>query len=400
MNKIYLNGRFLTQRQTGVQRYSRETLQALDDLLYDEQSFTGCSFHLLVPENCEVPLLRAVHVQRIGPLTGHLWEQFTLPWAARDGLLWSFGPTGPLLRAHQAVTIHDATVRAVPEAFSWHFRTLYGLAMPLLIRRTAQVMTVSRFSRDELVRLFGAQADALRISGEGWQHAKRIRADASILTKHQLERGKYVLAVSSVTPHKNFAVVERAMQRLASSGYRVVIAGGVDPRIFGDSAALKTVEMVGYVSDSQLRALYEGAGAFVYPSLYEGFGLPPLEAMAYGCPVIASRAASMPEVCGEGAQYFEPHDDRALADLIHQVLTDQQARDALIEGGRRQLAKHDWCDAARAHLAAMHAALARSSTRAPSMFGKLASSRTRRSHAAAPLRFRSAESGPGTPGPA
>jgi glycosyltransferase involved in cell wall biosynthesis len=361
VSKVYLNGRFLGQRLTGVQRYARETLLALDNLLASQPEGRRWSLDVLAPAGTQFPKLRAIGVQHVGPLQGHPWEQLSLPWAARDGLLWSFVPTGPVVAAAQSVTIHDATPRAVPYSFSWRFRTLYGLLLPHLARSAVQVMTVSEFSRGEVGRYYGADAKSLIVSGEGWQHAMRIAPDPSILEKHGLERGRYVLAVSSVTPHKNFAVLARAIGRLASSGTRMVIAGEINQRIFGaiDPESLRSVTHVGYVTDSELRTLYEHAGVFVYPSLYEGFGLPPLEAMAFGCPVITADVASMPEVCGDGALYFAPHDDEMLASQIRRLMTDGEEREHLIRRANEQLSRHSWESSARKHLGAIELTLSR-----------------------------------------
>jgi glycosyltransferase involved in cell wall biosynthesis len=362
MTTVYINGRFAAQRQTGVQRYANETLRALDGLL--SESSPGFSTCLLVPPGTEHPQLRSIEVREVGPLHGHLWEQLTLPWASRGGLLWSFTPTGPLSVTNQAVTIHDVTTLVMPHSYSWKFRAWYGVALPTLARRSRKVLAVSEFSRQEIGRCLHTDVSDVRVTGEGWQHVMRVASDPSIISEHQLTPGRYVLAVSSVTAHKNFAVVERALARLAGD-YSVVIAGETQHAVFSSTrkASLDAVKLVGFVSDGALRALYENAGLFVFPSLYEGFGLPPLEAMAFGCPVLASRAASMPEVCGDGALYFEPHDDAQLATLIQRVMSNEDERRELVARGKARLAEHDWRRSARVHLAAMQEALGMQRTR-------------------------------------
>lgn len=288
-------------------------------------------------------------------LRGNAWEQITLPLLARNKAILSFGPTGPLLKRNQIVTIHDAAVKAVPEAYGPEFRAWYGLLLPTLVRRTARVMTVSQFSRMELVRWFGAHPESVRVAGEGWEHALRTRADPATLSRHGLTAKRYVLVVGSLSPHKNCAVVARAMALLTHADFDVVVAGSVDPAVFGklDDGALAPLKRVGYVTDAELRALYEGAGAFVHPSRYEGFGLPPLEAMALGCPVICSNAASLPEVCGEAALYFAPHDAEKLAELMQRVMSDQELGAELIARGRRQLEQHSWRACAARYLEAL-----------------------------------------------
>ncbi|MDB4991686.1 MAG: glycosyl transferase, group 1 family protein [Myxococcaceae bacterium] len=357
---VLINGRFLSQRATGVQRYALETLRALDRLLSSGARPVSFDLELVAPPGTQDPALSCIRLRHVGTRQGHAWEQLDLLAASRGHHLLSFGPTGPLLKRDQTVTIHDAAVRAVPHTYSKAFRAWYGLAMPLLVRRAAQVMTVSEFSRGELSRYFGADPKAVRVSGEGYQHATRIVSDPSVLASHGLLPKSYVLAVSSVTPHKNFAVIARAAARLGGAGFQVVVAGDNSQAIFGDTdlSAVASVKFVGYVSDGELRALYENAALFVFPSLYEGFGLPPLEAMAFDCPVVASNAASIPEVCGEAALYFEPTDDEHLARLIERLMQSPAERAALVEKGRAQLQHHSWEASALAHLSALEQVLA------------------------------------------
>jgi glycosyltransferase involved in cell wall biosynthesis len=172
------------------------------------------------------------------------------------------------------------------------------------------------------------------------------------LVKHNLQPGRYVFAVSSITPHKNFAVIARALPQLKSLGIQVAVAGAVNDGLFQhtDAEALSGLKRLGYVTDAELRALYEQALVFVFPSLYEGFGIPPLEAMALGCPVLASNAAAMPEVCGDGALYFDPQDESALAQLITRVATQPHVRADLVAKGTARLEAYSWRNAAQAYL--------------------------------------------------
>lgn len=352
MNKVYVNGRFLTQRLTGVQRYALETLRAMDQLLGSAAGTGDLDLELLAPPGTVFPRLEAIRARTVGRLRGHAWEQISLAAAVGGGWLLSFGPTGPLLKRDQIVTIHDAGVCAVPDAYGWKFRTFQRLLLPILVRRNRYLMTVSEFSKGELVRWFGARPESTRVSGEGWQHLHAEAADRSVLALHGLEAGRYVLAVSSVTPHKNFQVVAQALRLLRRRDVQVAVVGTTNSPIFGDfdASRLRGLKFLGRVNDAQLRALYEGAAVFVHPSLYEGFGIPPLEAMALGCTVIVSDAAALPEVCGEAAIYFSPHDASGLAAAIERALSEPGLRDALREKARAQLAKHSWTAAAEHHL--------------------------------------------------
>jgi glycosyltransferase involved in cell wall biosynthesis len=196
---------------------------------------------------------------------------------------------------------------------------------------------------------------------EGWQHIRRVAADESVLARHGLRPGRYVLAVSSLTPNKNFKLIAEAVRSLGEVDFDVAIAGSVDHKIFGagGAPAAPFVKYLGYVSDAELRALYENAGVFVYPSLYEGFGIPAIEAMASGCPVIASNSASLPEVCGDAARYVSPRDAAGLARAIDELMHDEVERRRLAERGQEVARRYSWEAAARLNLAVMTDAIER-----------------------------------------
>lgn len=334
-----------------MQRYALETLYALDSLLASGEVSPSFEFVVLAPHGTPAPALKRIRFETVGPLTGHAWEQITLPLATRGKLLLSFGPTGPFLKKDQIVTIHDLAVFAVPTSFSPAFRILYRMLLPALMRRALRVMTVSNFSKLELLRCFGAAAMQVRVSGEGWQHVLRTRSAPETLRQFGLEPQRYVLAVASLAPHKNLEILAQALRQARLRGVQVVIAGGADSSVFGATdLGDQSLRLLGHVSDQQLRTLYENAAAFVFPSLYEGFGLPPLEAMALGCPVIVSRAAAIPETCGDAALYFTPNNQRELAELMERIVSDPETRAELARKARAHLQLHSWNSAARAHL--------------------------------------------------
>jgi glycosyltransferase involved in cell wall biosynthesis len=172
-----------------------------------------------------------------------------------------------------------------------------------------------------------------------------------------------VLAVSSPTPNKNFAVVEAAMSRLKNHPVRFVVAGAVDPRVLVAAKVRHDdrVTRVGYVSDGQLRSLYANALCFVFPSKYEGFGIPPLEAMALGCPVAAAAIDSVREVCGDAVRYFEPADASSLERILRTLFESESERTRLTESGRARAALFSWNESARRSLASILACSHRTS---------------------------------------
>lgn len=351
--KIFINGRFLAQPVTGVQRYAREIVLALDDLLEvgeidrDRYSFVIVS----LAGEINLPNLKHITIHLVGPWRGQAWEQFILPAISNKELLLSLCNVGPLLKRRHIVTIHDASVFAYPEAYSPGFRVWYKFALPLLGKTAAKIVTDSHFSESELIKYCGLPPDKIAVVPLGVDHMNRLKPDYNVFQKHGLGVKPYILAVSSQSPHKNFIRLVQALDLLKNEGVDIIIAGGANSKVFGGSVFSSNqanVHYLGYVSDDELRALYERAFCFVYPSLYEGFGLPPLEAMACGCPVIVSDVASLKEVCGEAALYCDPNSHKDIADKICLLLADAGLREKLCAMGKTRAARFRWSDTARA----------------------------------------------------
>ena len=351
MSRIYINGRFLTQDTTGVQRFAREIVRAVDTLASGDGSGGKRSLVLLTPPGTSPPPgLRAIESRSVGRLHGQAWEQLELPRHTRDGVSLNLCNTAPLAGHATVVAIHDAGVFAVPQAYSRPFRTWYRLLHPQLGRRALRMVTVSEFSRAELSRYLGIPGDRLTVIPNGGEHILREPADTGILSRLGLS-GRYVLAVSSHSAHKNFAGVQAAVKHMRSRDFTLVFAGGTNSRIFNAAGGAAGESMVtGRVTDAELRALYENAECFVYPSFYEGFGLPPLEAMTCGCPVVVSRAASLPEVCGEAAVYCDPRNPADIGRALDQVLENSELRSELRQRGVDRAAQFTWSQSGRALL--------------------------------------------------
>lgn len=359
--KIALNGRFLSQRVTGVQRHARELVRAVDALL-ERESGRGLDLSLLLPPDGKRDLqLRRIETRQVGRLKGQLWEQLELPLYARDRLLLNLANTAPMLGPKQMVMIHDASVFAVPHAYSGSFGRWYRLMLPYWARRASLVLTNSQFSRTELARWLRIPSEKIRVVGGGHEHILGTPSDEAILARHRLGIRPYVLAVSNLSRHKNLEAVRAAIELLGPAGCDYVLAGPTNPRVFGSSGQESPAHVIrlGYVADGELRALYEHAACLVYPSRYEGFGIPPLEAMACGCPVVASRTGSLPEVCGNAALYVDPDDPRQVAAAIRRVLCEEGLGEELRQRGRDQAKRWTWTRSAIDTLAAVQEALAR-----------------------------------------
>ncbi|MDA1663056.1 glycosyltransferase family 1 protein [Bacillus cereus group sp. TH153LC] len=319
---IYINGRFLTQNVTGVQRVAEQIVKELDITLNKSNIFSQYKIIILVP-NCECRdvVFKNIEIRSIGILKGHLWEQIELPLFVKKELLINLCNTGPMIKKNQLVMIHDAAICSAPEGFSKKFVLWYKLLYKQFSRNSRRIVTVSNFSKEELLRYYPKMDNKLGVIYNGVDHVVDINPDEKILSKNDLEADDYILAVSSMNPNKNFRVIGEALAKSKRFSGKVVIAGGNQTGIFADGASSvgHNIKWVGYVTDEELVALYKNARIFIFPSLYEGFGLPPLEAMRMGCVVIASNAASIPEICKEHAIYFDPNSPEDLLNKIESV---------------------------------------------------------------------------------
>ncbi|MFN8032357.1 MAG: glycosyltransferase family 1 protein [Mycobacterium sp.] len=344
MPSVHINGKWLGQPFTGVQRYSEELAR---HVVADH----GIDFVLHVPKGARVPTWSEapnVTVRR-APLAGVAFEQLYLPAATAGRLLISFGGMAPVLKRRQLVTFHDATPFRFPETYRKAFVAFYLVAYLLLARTARRVMTVSEFSKRELAEVLRVEPSRFLVVACAADSLTRVPAQQPDLPWHP---GTYLL-VGTLARHKNVVAPASA---LADSGRHVVVVGaGGDARVYaGNSADLAdNVVVAQRLTDAELRWLYENAAALVFPSLYEGFGLPVLEAQSLGCPVIASDRASIPEVGGDGALYFDPDDVTGLLQHAETLESDSSAADKLVDLGHRNASRYTWATSASTVLAAI-----------------------------------------------
>ncbi len=275
---------------------------------------------------------------------GHAWEQALLPaWAAtrRAPLIFSPAHLAPLAWPRNVVLISDAAALRCPGWYSRSYARWQRLAMPALARRALAVITVSSFSRGELVSLLGADPARITVIPLGVGERFSPSADPEPARRALDLPGPYVLTVGSRIARKNLGALGRAARELDRDGLELVAAGGYRPQ-FRPGGAGGEVRFLGPVPDELLPGLYAGARAFVLPSLYEGFGLPCLEAMAAGVPVVAAAAGALPETCGDAALLVDPHDEEGFAAALGRAVADEELRGSLTAAGRRRAGTLTW----------------------------------------------------------
>lgn len=327
--KYTVNGRFQGRRITGVQRYAREITTRIADCI-----------DVVSPQNWSAGV------------RGHLWEQGVLPRLTRGGLLWSPCNTGPLAVRRQVVTIHDCAFVDCPEGFSRAFGAWYRWLIPRLVRRVRRIIAVSQFTASRLAELCGLKASRIDVipNGVDSQFHSAVPEVVDELRRRLALPERYVLSVGTLEPRKNLSRLLASWEHLPAElrDVGLVLAGakGRQFRSAGIEQLPAGVHLTGYVEDADLPALYSGAEAFIYPSLYEGFGMPVLEAMSCGTPVICSRSTSLPEVAGDAALLVDPCDVECIADAISRLLTDAELRRAIRTRGLERARKFSWDQAA------------------------------------------------------
>ena len=351
MRTIYVNGRFLTQPVTGVQRYALELMRHMD-LLIGKSTFAPklklvC---FVPPQNFSNPSWENIEVQTIGKSRGNLWEQFELPRYLDGNFLFSPANIGPWYYSKQLVMLHDASVFAMPKTYHFTFRLKYKFIFRQLAKRVDFFITNSEFSRRELAHYLKISPERFFVTPLGSDHIEFIESDQHILDRKKIKPNTYFLLVASRSKHKNYDSVIQAIKSLKKQDIQLVMVGGNYHQVFKKNELVceqSNILDLGYVTDQELKSLYENALGLINPSLYEGFGLPVLEAMRVGCPVISSNAASLPEVAGDAALYFNPHDVLDIAKVIENFLSEPTLRDTMRQKGYQHTKKFEWATTAQ-----------------------------------------------------
>ena len=322
-SEFVVNGRFEGRRLTGVERYGSEMLRGL-----------GTRVRLTKPR------------QTLTGLRGHLWEQLVLPrLLSQDAFLWSPANTGPLTVTRQAVTIHDLSVLEHPEWFNSNFRLWYTFLLPRLAQRARIVLTVSEHSRQSILRKLRLPDEKVVVVHDGVNMQQFHPCDPSaVRAKYGLSQ-RYILFVGSLDPRKNLERLLQSLMLLSDiRNLELVIVGSWSSifRPVSVNRPKRRTRLLGYVPDEDLPALYSGATLFIMPSLFEGFGLSVLEAMACGAPVISSYAGALPEVVGDAAMQIDPTSVEGMAEAMRTLLSEDGLREELRQKGLERACLFSW----------------------------------------------------------
>ncbi len=352
---LVINGRYLTRRTTGVERVARGIVDALDARLDDDGLLHGAGIafrpRILAPKGeVSMPPGR-IPVDRSARLSGNAWEQCELPWSARGALLLNLCNTAPLLARAQCTYVHDAGVYAIADSYDWRFRTWYRCLHRFYRLRGDCLLTNSVFSARELRRHAGFSLDRLHVAPPGCDHVHAFADTPMPETVARLAAGRgYYVIVGSRARHKNIAVAVEAHRRHLRTHPQapaLVMIGGERRDIFGheqgaDDNADDGVLHLGYLDDPTLVAILRRARALIFPSRYEGFGLPLVEAMALGCPVVASDLPTAREIGIDACWVFPPGDAGALAAQLALVDAHPRQVSQKVVIGRQRAAGLSW----------------------------------------------------------
>lgn len=337
---LYVNGRFLCNKMDGISRFSLEICKQLKRL--------GLDFKIVIPKWLEYENEESFEIVRFGSLKSHFWEQIDLLRFLKtkgNPLLLNLSGLGPLFYNNQIITIHDLSFYENKKWFSKSYTLFYSIATPVLARNALKILTVSNFSKIEIIKylkidekkievIYNAAAD----DGENSIHSR----DVSPIVNSILN-DKYVLAVSSIDPRKNLQRLIDSFLELNLENYKLVLVGKTSNHFNVKlSADSRNVIFTGFVSDSELSILYKKCEFFIYPSLYEGFGIPPLEAMKNDCAVIVSQIPSMQEVCGDAVLYVNPYDKKDIGEGMLKIINNSNLKKELQVRGKQRVDIFSW----------------------------------------------------------
>jgi glycosyltransferase involved in cell wall biosynthesis len=340
--QFIINGRFLSQKISGVQRFAIEITKCLLELYPDTL--------VLCPHDADLTkeFVRKWNIKVIGKNRGHRWEQWDLPLYLRKNgkpYLLNLCNTAPLLYSQNLVTIHDVCFAKHKEWFSTAFKLYYNFLVPRILKKSIAVFTVSEFSKSEIISFFDIPSSKIFVI----PNAVSSHFSFKSINQEILPKEKIILSVASIDPRKNQAVLVKAFERLQIQDWKLYLVGAKHQAFSGQNrTAISSPNIIwtGYLEDKELIELYHKASVFVYPSLYEGFGIPPLEAMMLGCPTIVSDIPALRETCAEASLFFDPLNYIQLAVQLTKLIESETLQIELVSLGLKRAQSFNWTQSA------------------------------------------------------
>lgn len=339
---IVINGKFLTQKLTGVHRYAIELCKFLPTKIGEHEIVVA------VPKDTEViEEFKRFQIAEFGNFKGNLWEQLDLPGFLQKNnkpLLINFSGISPVFYSNKILYIHDLAYMHHPEWFSKSFGFAYNLLLPRNARNAKKVFTVSEYSKQDIVKNYNLRPEKVEVV---------YAAASEKFVDLNLEKDDFVLMVSSLDPRKNMKKAIEAFLQV-DTHYKLVIIGdkmkSFSSPDLGKYAEEERIVFTGYLSDEELIQYYNRAKVFLYPSLFEGFGIPPMEAQKCGCPAIVSEVTCLPEVYGDSVLYCNPFEVDSIKNSIEHLISDENLRKSLIRKGFENAKRFSWGKSAESFL--------------------------------------------------
>lgn len=335
--KVFINGRFLANPITGINRFAYEICLELNKI---------SEIYIIVPKKSILSCydVSSLNIIEFGRGNSHLWEQLVLPCFflfKNNYLLVNFSGLGPILVKRKVITIHDVSFLHNPKWFSKQYYILYKLLTPISIKTSRHIFTVSEFSKSEILKYYPfISPNNINVV----YNATKIHQ----CCMNRVDNGaKTILTVGSLDPRKNLITLTTALEDIALKDVSLRVIGGINNRIFKDTGVRQhnNVKLLGRVNDKQLQDEYLNSKLFVLPSLYEGFGIPPLEALTYGVDIAVSDIPVFHEIFEDAAIYFNPNDPHDIAEKISDYLNNKLIVDQ--NSKKKILNKFSWQKSAK-----------------------------------------------------
>lgn len=337
--------RFLCQRITGVQRFAFEICKELDQLAAATPNLKLIGLMPDRPINAQYLQYQFKHlvIRKCGYFSGHLWEQFDLPRFARHGALVNLCNSAPLFKLNQYITLHDVVFMTNLDSQTRLFKLWYQIIAKVTIRSSNKIFTVSQFSKDEILHTFNINPDKVVVLGNA-PGIHNYAYDDRVLAEFNLCSNEYFLMIGSNSRRKNTRLVtELFVENPTLVNVKLVVVGGRFSNL-GAVEELNAPNIIytDYIDDSKLRSLYHHAKALIFPSVYEGFGIPVVEAMIEQTTLIVSDIPVLREICKDAAIYFDPTSKASLYKQIERILTDKDLANTLNNAAQHEVINYDW----------------------------------------------------------